>query len=211
MAAPRTAPQRPEPKRRFSRPVFDELITIQSDHAQRLIQRGLYQVSSALYAIDVILRIIGNNAEMDQVEVIVNASLNDFALALRQEQEKMELLRTQHGITRIPRYEAPRTLTVHVYSPQMGQYCALIQSLDQLMVTIDTLWMNGVLASNQRVNAAFAWRVRLLRIGREIINLARRARESAQRQGRADEVAAETGAALMVLDHAVLEDDAAAA
>ncbi len=194
------ATPRPESRRRFSRPVFDETITVHSDHAQRLIDRGLFRVSAALYAIDVILRIIGDDAEMDQVEAIVNQSIADFAQAMSREQEQMTLLRTQRGVTRVPRYEAPRTLTVHVHSPQMAQYTALIQSLDQLMMTIDTLWLNGALTSKQRVNGCYAWRVRLLRIGRDIINLERRARASADRQGKADEVQAETGEALVVVD-----------
>jgi len=196
MAAPR-----PESRRRFSRPVFDEHITVHSDHAQRLIDRGLFRVSSALYAIDVILRIIGDDDEMDQVEAIVNELIQAFAQAMSSEQEQLTVLRTQRGITRVPRYEAPRTLTVHVHSPQMAQYTALIQSLDQLMIMIDTLWLNGALTSKQRVNGCFAWRVRLLRIGREIVNLERRARASADRQGKADEVQAETGATLVVVDH----------
>lgn len=201
MAAPR-----PESKRRFSRPVFDETITVHSDHAQRLIDRGLFRVSSALYAIDVILRIIGDDDEMDQVEEIVNTAIGDCAEAMSRELEQMTLLRTQRGVTRVPRYEAPRTLTVHVHSPQMAQYTALIQSLDRLTIAIDTLWLNGALTSKQRVNGCYAWRVRLLRIGRDIVDLERRARVSADRQGKADEVQAETGGALVVVDRDAADD-----
>lgn len=208
MAATRAA----TPKRRFSRPVFDETITIQSDHAQRLIERGLFQVASALYAIDVILRIIGDGDAMDDIETLVNASLVTFAADLAKELQRLEALRVQHGVTRIPRYEGPRTLTIHVHSPQMSQYCALILSLDQLMIAIDTLWMNGVIGSKQRVNGCFAWRVRLLRIGREFVNLERRARAAATRQGRGEEVEAEHGDAPVVVDQdADADADAAAA
>jgi hypothetical protein len=44
-----TAPRRP-----YSRPVFDQTITIHSDHAQRLLDRGFLLVVRALYGIDVV-------------------------------------------------------------------------------------------------------------------------------------------------------------
>ena len=57
----------------FSRPVFDQTIRIQSNHAQRLLDRGFLLVVRALYGIDVVLRIIGDDEEMDQVEEIVGS------------------------------------------------------------------------------------------------------------------------------------------
>jgi Tfp pilus assembly protein PilO len=195
MAAPR-----PASKRLFSRPVFDEHITIHSDHAQRLLDRGLFKVAAALYAIDVILRIVGDDTEMDQVEAVVTALIGDCAQAMHGEEARLEALRKQSGLSRIPRYLAPRSLTVHVSSPQMAQYTALIQSLDRLMIGIDTLWLSGVMSNKQRANGCYEWRIRLLRVGREIVTLERRARASADRQGMSDEVRAETGDTAVVVE-----------
>jgi hypothetical protein len=46
----------------FSRPVFDQTIRIQSNHAQRLLDRGFLLVVRAPYGIDVVLRIIGGGS-----------------------------------------------------------------------------------------------------------------------------------------------------
>ena len=67
----------------FSRPVFDQTIRIQSNHAQRLLDRGFLLVVRALYGIDVVLRIIGDDEEMDQVEEIVGKLLGELAAELR--------------------------------------------------------------------------------------------------------------------------------
>jgi len=52
----------------FSRPVFVQTISIHSSHAPRLLDRGFLPVVRALYGIDVVLRIIGDDEEMDQVD-----------------------------------------------------------------------------------------------------------------------------------------------
>ena len=67
----------------FSRPVFDQTIRIQSNHAQRLLDRGFLLVVRALYGIDVVLRIIGDDEEMDQVEEIVGKLIGELAAELK--------------------------------------------------------------------------------------------------------------------------------
>lgn len=180
-----TAPRRP-----YSRPVFDQTITIHSDHAQRLLDRGFLLVVRALYGIDVVLRILGDDAEMDQVEDVVSQLIAEAASGLRAEAARLAALRDANGISVAPRYTAPREVTVHVSSPQLAQYTALIQELDALMIAMDTLWLAGVLSNKQRANGSYEWRTRLLRTGRRIIDIERRARASAAARGKAADVAA---------------------
>jgi hypothetical protein len=48
-------------------------VSVEGNHAQRLLDRGFLLVVRALYGIDVVLRIIGDDEEMDQVEEIVGS------------------------------------------------------------------------------------------------------------------------------------------
>ena len=200
MAEPRRL-KRPLPDTRFSRPVFEETITIHSSHAQRILERGYYRVAAALYAIDVVLRIIGAHDEMDAVEGLVDAHIQAFALKMEEEHQRLLLLRNQRAITRSVKYTRPLTLTIQISSPQMAQYTVLIQVLDRLMMEIDSLWMNAALTSKQKAIAGYEWRVALLRIGRDIMALERRARDAAAREGRTAEVAAATAATNLVVEH----------
>jgi hypothetical protein len=118
-----------------------------------------------------------------------------MADALRAEAARLAALREANGIGVAPRYTAPREVTVHISSPQLAQYTALIQELDALMIAMDALWLAGVLSNKQRANGAYAWRTRLLRTGRRIIDIERRARASAAARGKADEVAEADGLA----------------
>ena len=115
----------------FSRPVFDQTIRIQSNHAQRLLDRGFLLVVRALYGIDVVLRIIGDDEEMDQVEEIVGKLIGELAEELKAEHARLAQLRESNGISATPRYTNPKRITVHISSPQLAQYTALIEELDR--------------------------------------------------------------------------------
>jgi hypothetical protein len=151
----------------FSRPVFDQTITIHSNHAQRLLDRGFLLVLRALYGIDVVRRIIGDDEEMDQVEEIVGSLIGELADELKAEHARLAQLRETKGIGTTPRYTNPRRITVHISSPQLAQYTALIEELDRLMTVMDALWLTGVLTNKQRADGAYQWRTRALRTGRE--------------------------------------------
>jgi len=173
----------------FSRPVFDQTIRIQSNHAQRLLDRGFLLVVRALYGIDVVLRIIGDDEEMDQVEEIVGSLIAELAEELRAEHRRLAQLRDANGISATPRYTNPKQITVHISSPQLAQYTALVEELDRLMTVMDTLWLTLVLTNKQRADGAYQWRTRVLRTGREIIEIERRARASAVKRGKGEELA----------------------
>jgi hypothetical protein len=193
----------PAARQSFSRPVFDQTITIQSNHAQRLLDRGFLLVVRALYGIDVVLRILGDDAEMDQVEGIVGALIGALAAELRAEHARLAQLREANGISATPRYTNPRKITVHISSPQLAQYTALIEELDRLMTVMDALWLTGVLTNKQRADGAYQWRIRVLRTGREIMEIERRARASAEKRGKGEELA---GVEVPVLAEDVAEE-----
>jgi hypothetical protein len=179
--------------RAYSRPVFDQRITIQSEQAQRVFEREFARVVSSLYAIDVILRIIGDDREIDEVEGMVGAMIGDCAKDIQDEKGRIEKLREDNGITASPRYTNPEQVEVRIVSPQVSQFVALLQKMDELMIALDALWLCGVLSNKQRSDGVYQWQQRLLRLGRRIVAIERRARASAGRRGKLAEVREATG------------------
>ena len=55
----------------YSRPVFKQVLKVNSLQAQRVMERSFERVSNSLFSIDVILRIIGEQEEIDQVETVI--------------------------------------------------------------------------------------------------------------------------------------------
>ena len=89
--------------RSYSRPVFDQQVILQSEQAQRVYEREFRRVVEALYAIDVILRIIGDSQEADTVESMVSEMIAECADEIKSEQARFDKLREDNGITAIPR------------------------------------------------------------------------------------------------------------
>lgn len=172
----------------YSRPVFDQTLTLRSEPAQRVMRREFSRVVSALYAIDVILRIIGETQEIDEIEEIVSSLIGDCARDVQAEQARLDQLREDHGVTQLPRYTNPETLDVRIVSPQVAQFVALVRRMDDLMVALDALWLSGSLTNKQRADGAYQWQQRLLRLGRRIVAIEQRARASAGKQGKGEEV-----------------------
>ncbi len=52
----------------YSRPVFKQVLKVNSLQAQRVMERSFERVSNSLFSIDVILRIIGEQDEIDQLK-----------------------------------------------------------------------------------------------------------------------------------------------
>lgn len=192
----------------ISRPVFERTITVHSEQALRVVRRVFPTLVRSLYAIDVILRIIGEEAEIDAVEGTVSKMIGDCASELEREKSRMEKLCTDNGVTEKPRYTHPMDFNARIVSPQVSQFVALIQMLDELMIAMDALWLCGVLTNKQCGQAHYQWQQRLLRLGRRIITIERRAHRAAYAKGHGEEVqAARENSGLAIEPEAILDPE----
>ena len=162
--------------RSFSRPVFDQTLYLRSEHAQRVMLREFPRVVNALYTIDVILQVIVEPEESDRIESLVAAMISRTVEEITIELARFSQLKVDHGITDTPRYTHPGTLNVRIVSPQVAQFVALVNCLDDLMVCLDSLWLSGVLSNRQRADGVHLWQQTILRLGRRIVGIEQRAR-----------------------------------
>jgi hypothetical protein len=191
-AAARSRPTRRPAKDRYSRPSYDEHLVIHSVHAQRLIQRGLLSVVRALYAIGVVLRILGDDDDMDEVDSLVDRLIAEFATEISEQIARLNKLAADHGVVKRPiRYSNPRRMTIQISSPHLARYVEQIKRLDEMECLIDQLWMGDVLNNKQRTRSGFEWRVRMQKIASQIIAIEKRARAAIVRRGMQEEMDAE--------------------
>lgn len=175
-------------KPNYSKPIFEQSFTINSLQAQRVVDRVFRRTVSALYGIDVILRIIGDENEIDEVEQIISQLIEDCAKAVDSEQARLDKLMESNGIDEVPDYTDPISFNAKISSPQVGQFVGLVRKLDALMISMDTLWLSSVLSNKQRVDGNYAWQQRIIKLARRIIDIEIRARKSAQAKGKGAEV-----------------------
>jgi hypothetical protein len=178
-------PRRADRPYRHSRPVFDRRVRLHSEYARRLVSlRQFRPTMTALYGIDVILRLIATEAEADQFEATIAQRLTVLSEALMAERERLQRLLEQHDLVQVrPRYTHPLDLTVQIASPHIGAYTSLIVALDQLMMAIDTLWLSGLLSNKARSASQIEWRNALGGAGQSFIALHRHAYAEADRRG----------------------------
>lgn len=172
----------------YSKPIFEQSFTINSLQAQRVVNRVFRRTVSALYGIDVILRIIGDANEIDEVEGIITQMIDEGVEAIDKEQQRLDKLMETNGIDEIPDYTDPITFNARISSPQVGQFVGLVRKLDALMIAMDTLWLSSVISNKQRVDGNYAWQQRVIKLARRIIDIEIRARKSAQAKGKQEEV-----------------------
>ena len=172
----------------ISRPVFERSIKIQSEQAIRVIRHSYGRLIRSLYAIDVILRIVGQEQAIDDIEGIVSTMIGDCALQLQQEKARLDKLCADNGIAESPRYTHPTDFKARITSPQIAQFVELIRLLDQLMIAMDTLWLCQILTNKQCSVARYQWQQRLHRLARRIVSIEQRAHQASYAQGRGEDV-----------------------
>jgi translation elongation factor EF-Ts len=182
----------PQPKsasrRAISRPIFERTFSINSEQAIRVIRNSYHRLMVSLYAIDVILRIIGREETVDEIESLVSQMIAECAEQLQQEKSRLEKLKADNGITETPTYTHPREFVAKIASPQIAQFVELIRLLDQLMIVMDTLWLCQVISNKHCIAARLEWQQRLLRLANKIVTMERHAHQAAYEQGHGEEV-----------------------
>ncbi|MEK9497175.1 hypothetical protein V2H77_12055 [Photorhabdus sp. P32] len=173
----------------YSRPVFKQVLKVNSLQAQRVMERSFERVSNSLFSIEVILRIIGEQNEIDQVESIILEHISKVSEDLDKATIQLQKLMEDNGIDMMPGYTNPSEYAIEINSPQVAQFAHQIRKLDNLMGIVDTLWLNTVLTSKQRTDATYQWQQRLIKLAGRIIGIEKRARISAHTRGKESEVA----------------------
>ncbi|WP_026600467.1 hypothetical protein [Methylomonas sp. 11b] len=172
----------------ISRPVFERTFKINSEQAIRVIRNSYERLIRSLYAIDVVLRIVGQEEAVDEIEAIVSMMITECAEQLQQEKARLEKLKADNGIAEIPTYTHPREFVARIASPQIAQFVELIRLLDQLMMVMDTLWLCQVIDNKHCVDARYHWQQRLQRLANRIVTIERQAHREAYAQGHGEEV-----------------------
>ena len=157
--------------------------------AQRVMDRSFDRVSNSLFSIDVILRIIGEQDEIDQVESVILELIAKVSEDLDKGTAQLRKVMEDNGIDGMPGYSNPTTYDIEISSPQVAQFVHLIRKLDTLMGLVDTLWLNAILSNKQRTEANYQWQQRLFKLAGRIIGLEKRARVAAHAKGKESEVA----------------------
>lgn len=156
----------------YSKPVIEQTLALNTLHAQRVVQRDFKRTMSALYRLDVIVRVVAGDDPADQLDALVSERLNNLVTQLTSEQARLTKLLSDNGIQGTLQYSAPQSLTVNITSPQVAQFVAIVRRLDDVIQQVDALWLAGLLTNKQRNQATLHWQHEVQRIARKFVALA---------------------------------------
>src|SRR5699024_5993134 len=141
----------------------------------RVMARAFRRVSRSLFSIDVILRIIAEQEEIDKVEGVIFGLISKVSEDLDKAESKLTKLVEDNGIDEMATYTNPAEHTLEISSPHVAEFAHLIRKLDHLVGLADALWLNRLLTSQQRIDDNYRWQQRLIGLASNIIGIERRA------------------------------------
>lgn len=180
---------------KYSNPVLEQPLVLKTEYAQRVFHRGFNRTARSLHAIDVILRIIGEDEQVDEVEDSIDKWISEWVTAIVDEQARLQEIATANGVEQNTAYTNPLETQVEVSSPQVSRLVEVMHLYDALVADIDRLWIHRLVDNKHRRQLIFEWQRRTLRLGNRIVDLEQRAHKAAKSKGKEDEVAASIPAA----------------
>lgn len=161
----------------YSRPLFHQTLLLSSLQAQRVVERVFKRTVSALYGIDVVLRLTMQTEDIDSIEGIIGDKLHTMQQTLESELARLDAILKTEGILDTPVYSNAQSFEAKISSPHVGHFVKIIASLDQLMMKVDALWLLQKISNQQRANLASLWQKKTLALASQIIDIEIRGRK----------------------------------
>lgn len=181
-----TAPARVREK--HSQPYFEQALSLSTKQAHRVMERSFRALSGSLFRSEVILRIIGQEDKIDELETFIKTTLEAAEKDITAELERAEAICEQNGVSTPATYTMIRTFSIQIKSPLIARYARVVVQLDRLIQMLDMLWLNDLISSKDRANTTFAWQQRIVRTAWAIVRVERKARAEAHAKGHGDTV-----------------------
>jgi len=183
-----SATRQPGKKSPYSRPVFAQTLHINHQQAQNIFERSFAPVARALYSIDVVLRIIGQQKNIDEVEALIQKDIEQMFAEIDKNTAVLSQLMDDNGVDGSPEYTNPKEYSVQISCPQVARFVQLLKRMDAMLIRLDTVWLTGLIGSKERTEMTRAQRNKLNALATRLIQIENRARTAAQAQGKGDEL-----------------------
>lgn len=182
-----TTPQL-RPREKHSQPYFEQVLSLSTKQAHRVMERSFRALSGSLFRCEVILRIIGQEEKIDELEAYIKTTLEAAEKDIADELERAEAVCEQNGVTTPATYTLVRDFTIQIKSPLIARYARVVVQLDRLCQMLDMLWLNDLITSKERAHTTFAWQQRIVKAAWTIVRVERKARAEAHAKGHGETV-----------------------
>ncbi|AUI88817.1 hypothetical protein BS333_20800 (plasmid) [Vibrio azureus] len=174
-------------KRKYSRPAIKKILSVNSESAINAVETYMNKTLSAIYALDVILFYISDEATseaanqkvadlFDEKMKFFNKKINHYNKIV-EDGGMMDIVWTQEF-----------SEEYLIFSPLCGQYIQLIKKFDILTSLIEQAWLNGHIPSSERKGRQKSLQSHMRNVSRYVLNASQTAMRLAQSAGKEKEV-----------------------
>lgn len=174
------AKRRPGPR---ALPALTVDVTLSTAFAQRVFNRVWDRLKGDIFVLTVRSRSAGLEDVGAAAETVIKEQFDAIREDLAGELSRADHLIDQLGITSLGQYDGALTVAAEFTTPQAKRYLDLVLSLDQYIMRVDALWLNGEIETKQRTDRSYEWQRRMIKTANRIRQLSsdgRRTIEQAQ-------------------------------
>lgn len=189
-----------------SRAFYNTEVTLHTHDAQVAMTRTFEHTRNSLFYTSIILKIVWDDeSKIEVVDAYIDNLLAKMQKQLNDEIARLSALMDSQAIASIASYSDPTPYTVQIDSPRLTSYVRIIETLDNLIRLIDTVWLGAIINDRERRTESFKWRQLVIKLAGQIIGQQGRARHAARKAGKDEQVAAVAPVQEMNLDDELQE------
>ena len=175
-------------KRKYSRPVITKTLVMNSEASLKALDSYINKTLSNLYALDVILYIIGNDdaaeAANEEVKSIFDKKIEQFNKEFNKYKPMIEELDLNAAD-----YPEGMQKEFKIYCPLGAVYLRMISKFELVTNQVDTIWINGEMPSRERKKKVKAMSDHMRNVSAQVSNISKRAMIAAKAEGKGAEAA----------------------
>ena len=173
-----------DPKRTpIKRPKVLTDIKLETESASKLFKRHFKEVSMKVLHITQVLRRNGHYALAQEAQKVVEGWFATELEEIAAKTEAMNELKRQKHIDLNVVYNEDKPITVEVTSPMASRFLFLLEQLDVLIKTMETLWMGGALDDDQLSKGTYHWERRIRKVAHKTRDLSGRLKAVSTKEG----------------------------
>lgn len=167
-------------------PILFKNLTLQTFHAQDILQRTGKNWSEAMITLSETMRNFKPEAQCIEVDAAVDRLLDESFAAIKANMERLKALSDTHGLDMDDveaEYSKPSIYKLKVLSPREFRFHNLIQELDKLCALTDKMWYVTLVSDRNRSQIPYETKRQIIRMVNRVRTLVYRAQASSDRAG----------------------------
>lgn len=159
-----------------SRGFFYRDVILNTTQAYRAFHRTYEYLCQRFYYVALIAIFQGDPDEAEQTEAQMSGIMMQLGKSLTDEKARLDTIRTNTGMTKLPTYDNPQKIRAAMRSPYDARYLQIIVDLDEIVMHIDSLQKIEEIHTREKNNEPYRWQQMVIKRANEIGALSDRLR-----------------------------------